>query len=52
MTESKDLEQLPGCQHFESVDTEKNLQQCIVPETRQSLIRKKVNQGHAYSQDS
>ncbi|KAJ5756598.1 hypothetical protein N7533_006141 [Penicillium manginii] len=43
MTESKDLEQLPGCQHFESVDTEKNLQQCIVPETRQSLIRKKFD---------
>lgn len=48
MTGLKDVEQLPNCQHFESVDTEKNRQQFTVPETRQSLIRKKVNLCHVY----
>ncbi|KAJ5227420.1 uncharacterized protein N7469_007426 [Penicillium citrinum] len=43
MSDFKDIEQLPDCQHVESAGTKKAYLQVIVPEERQSLIRKKFD---------
>lgn len=42
MSKPMDVEQLPSCHHFEGDVTTKSETQVIVPEARQSLIRKKV----------
>lgn len=51
MSDLKDVEQLPSCQHFESADMQKSRLHDIVPEARQSSIRRKVNQIKSFEWD-